>query len=228
MWSFLNKNLDLSLACLRPFSVTAKPNDWAQTLQTAPGSLCLSAASSVALHLLFPLTPSPGEPLAFPHIAVLSLCLHVFVLASILVWQSSLSHPASYPLHLLFPSCILDLVSRSQTLGSHPNSPLTPLPADFSAVLSCYWIICTLLYLPCLRIYFPSRLLNYLKVGCTPHPSFLLIMGNSDWRGSWPHPQGCSGCWGLGCFWHLSLTHSSHMSAFIVIHMSPFTALLLE
>lgn len=53
-------------------------------------------------------------------------------------------------------------------------------------------------------------------------------MGNSDWRGRWPHPQGCSGYWGLGCFWHLSLTHSSHVSAFIVIHMSPFTAFLLE
>ena len=104
----------------KPFSVTPKPEDWVQTLQSAPTSLGLSAALSATPHLLIPLTPSAIGPLAFPQIAILSLCLQFIVLSNIFAWGSSPSHPTPYPVHLLFSLYILDLVSRSQTLVLTP------------------------------------------------------------------------------------------------------------
>ena len=66
-------------------------------------SFCLAAASSVALHLLLPLTPSPGEPLLFLTLPPsLSACTYLYLLASL-----SGSPVSPSLLHTLYTACFL-------------------------------------------------------------------------------------------------------------------------
>lgn len=80
----LEQKLGLVTGLPKAFQCHCKAKRLGAVPTDSTGSLCLAAASSVALHLLIPLTPSPAEPLLFLTLPP-SLCLHVFVLASILV-----------------------------------------------------------------------------------------------------------------------------------------------
>ena len=66
-------------------------------------SFCLAAAPPVALHLLLPLTPSPGEPLLFLTLPPpLSACTYLYLLASLSGRPVSPSLP-----HGLYTACFL-------------------------------------------------------------------------------------------------------------------------
>lgn len=176
--------------CNRPtWNLSVSPPemwDWVQTPQAAPTSLGLAAVSSTAPHLSHTQSRH-GFPCFSSHCHPLSACW-AFVFANIFSWGVQTLSPHSVPCISHISFLFLDLASRSWAPGNHPDSPSrTLLPTAFSTeILSSMGSdICFPFY-----YFFPLHLVMRKK-----------------WRGIWPCPQ--SGCLGLRCSWHPSITHSS-------------------
>ena len=116
-------------------------------------SFCLAAAPSVALHLLLPLTPSPGEPLLFLTLPPpLSACTYLYLLASL----SGRPVSPSLPHGLYTAVSFTHLRSGSKA----PNSGKPPQLSFFDSTSGC--LSCSALLLSNYSHSFVIALFTYL------------------------------------------------------------------